>query len=181
MSTIIADSDIKISFEQLYNQYYSKVLRHIVKKLGNFHDAEDLTSDVFVYCYQHFDSYDQSKASIGTWLYLVANSRIKNYYRDKKQNISIDTLEEKIDDTLAGPEEAAELEECRTWLAEALKSLPELQRKIIILKFFYDFSSQQIAAEIGISCSNVRTVLSRTLDKLESNYAKYFIKGDKNG
>lgn len=181
MSTIFADSDIKISFEQLYNQYYSKVLRHIVKKIGNFYDAEDITSDVFIYCYQHFDNYDPSKASIGTWLYLVANSRIKNYYRSRRQNVNIDTLEEKADDGFIGPEEVAEFEESRRWLAAELKLLPELQRKIVILRYFYDLTSQEIAGEVGISNANVRTVLSRTLDKLERNYEKSFIKGDKNG
>ena len=173
--------EIKISFEKMYNEYYSKVLRHIVKKIGNFHDAEDVASEVFIYCYQHFDSYDQSKASLGTWLYLVSESRIKNYYRSRRQNVSIDTLEEKADDGFVGPEKVAEFEESRRWLAEELKRLPELQRKIIVLRYFYDLKSQEIADEVGISNANVRTILSRTLDKLERNYKKSFIKGDKNG
>lgn len=174
-------ADKKTAFEQFYNLNYNKVYRHIVKKIGNLHDAEDIASEVFIYCYRHFESYDPNKASLGTWLYLVTNSRIKNYYRDKKQGISIESLDESLEDVDAGPEELAEFEHCREWLAEALKSLPEQSRRVVILKYFYGLSANEIASETGITSSYVRTMLSRALDKLEENYKKYLKKGDING
>ena len=69
-------------YETFYRENYTRVLNYVYKKISHKEDAEDLTSEVFLYCYRHYDDYDPSKGKRSTWLYLITNSRIKNYYRD---------------------------------------------------------------------------------------------------
>lgn len=69
------------SFESFYAQYAQQVHRYLYRKIGNVQDAEDLTADIFEYCYRQFNTFDPQKASIKTWLYVIVNSRYKNYLR----------------------------------------------------------------------------------------------------
>ena len=66
----------KPSFEEFYKQYYPIALSHTRKKIGSYEDAEDLVSNAFIYCYEHYDTYDPEKAPIGAWLFLIVNSRL---------------------------------------------------------------------------------------------------------
>ena len=126
-----------MSFEDLYNQYYSLILNYINKKIQNYSDAEDLAMDTFLSIYKNFDSYDSRKANYNTWIFVIVNNKIKNYYRDKKENYDIDD-NIIIDDDFSSQVVAAEyIVEMRQTLYEALKTINALQRKIIIYKFFY--------------------------------------------
>ena len=72
------------SFESFYAQYAQQVHRCLYRKIGNVQDAEDLTADIFEYCYRQFNTFDPQKASIKTWLYVIVNSRYKNYLRSRR-------------------------------------------------------------------------------------------------
>ena len=162
--------DKKIPFENFYNQFYFRVFRYVHSKIGHVEDAEDLTCDAFLYCYDHFSEYDPQKASIGTWLYLVVNSRIKNYYRDKKEFFELDSFQEILADENICMERALQLEDTRQMLARGLKTLSPTQREIVILRYFYECDTNTVAQRLGLQPGNVRTTLSRALDRLE----KYF-------
>ena len=158
----------KPPFEELYAGYYSNVLFYTLRKIGNREDAEDLTSDVFLYCYDHYDEYDPEKSAVTTWLYMVVNSRIKNYYRDHRQHTDISELENILEADGEEAERGVYLQQLRDMMAGALDKLPERQRQVVILKYFRDKSSAEIAEIMGISSGNARVLLSRALDSLEA-------------
>ena len=64
-------------------------------------------------------------------------------------------------------EQAMEMEEERQLLANILKALPERQRQIVILKYFEDMTSGQIADRLGMTESNVRVQLFRAMKKMQ--------------
>lgn len=156
----------KPPFEKLYADYYSKVLVYLMKKTGNKEAAEDLTSEAFLYSYEHYDAYDSERSSLSTWLYIIVNSRLKNYYRDKKQNIDLSELENILFDTPLDLDHAVFLEQLRSNLAKALKKLPERQCQIITMRYFDNLEYEDIARELSLSPGNVRVILSRALEKL---------------
>ena len=161
----------KAAFEQVYRDYYLLVYKYIFKKINNTSIAEDLTSDIFFRAFQNYENYDSEKASIKTWLFKISENRLKNYYRDKK--ITVDINSEDI--LIATPDnimlEAALLQECRNTLAEALNMLSDKYRKIIVLKFFYNRTTEEIASELNTTAGNVRIISMRALQKL----SKYFL------
>lgn len=157
-----------MTFEEFYNQYYLNACIYATRKVGNPDDGEELTCAVFMYCYQHFSEYDSSKASIGTWLYVIMNSRIKNYYRDKKEHIDLDALGDTLSDDRDIIGKAIEVEENRRMIAKALKDLPETQRAIVVYRYIQDKSTAEVAEILGLSEGNVRTQLSRALAKMRS-------------
>ena len=71
-------------FQQIYSDYYEKIYAFLFFKVNNKELAEDLTSDVFVSVYKNLHRYDASKSFISTWLYAIAYTQLKNYYKSRK-------------------------------------------------------------------------------------------------
>ena len=67
------------AFEPVYYEYYPKIFRYIHKRLSSYHEAEDLTQEILIACYRNFDRYDPKKASLATWIYVIAHNRLRNY------------------------------------------------------------------------------------------------------
>lgn len=160
-------------FEKTYKEQYLHMLYYVQNKINNIHDAEDIVCDAFTYCYKHLSDYDSSKASMVTWLYLIINSRIKNYYRDRKDYVELGELENSLYSEDVCLENAVLLEEQCKIIKKAIKSLPERQQQIVILKYFQNKSSPEIASILQISPGNVRVLLMRALQKLEQYYNLY--------
>ena len=166
------------NFDDFYKEYYNQVYWYIYKKINHAEDAQDLAGDVFCSCYKNFNNYDPQKSSITTWLYVIVNNRLKNYYRDRKVNVSLD---EQIDERYlaVGDDltQAVLIEDYRNILADAIATLPEKYQLIVILKFFGEKQSDEIAGIMNMSAVNVRVTLSRALKKIND----YLIKHGWNG
>lgn len=158
-----------VNFEELYHEYYPKVFRHIAGKIGNFHEAEDLAQEVFVSCYKNFDKYDPEKAKAGTWIYVIMNNRLKNYYRDKKETVSLDDEDCFIEPAGEDFVEAAILlEEQTREVLNAIARLSEREQEIVKKRYFYGKKSAEIAESLRMTDSNVRVTLNRALIKLRT-------------
>lgn len=167
----------KPDFSDFYNEWYQKTVQYVYRKIDNHHDAEDLVEEAFLYCYSHYDSYDPSKSAISTWLYLVVNSRIKNYYRDNKTNVDLDAVVDFIPDDQNDMDAGIYTEQLIAQVDRAIKTLPERQQKIVRMRYFENKTSEEIADILGISRGNARVLLSRAIASLEKQCAE-FVKGD---
>lgn len=168
--------DKQTAFEKYYMEYYSQVYKYILKKISNPSQAEDLAMDTFVSCYQNFDKFDISKASFATWLYVVLNNRIKNYYRDKKTTDSIDDHTELSDSFENDIVEAIHLSEMKKILENALLILDAQEQKLIRLKYFDGEKSTSISTKTGLSPGNVRVHLHRAIKKLKNYFEENNVK-----
>lgn len=135
-------------------------------KMPNENDAMDLAGEIFIYCFEHYDSFDPEKSSTATWAFLVANSRLKNYYRDRKSATDISELEDFLFADPTDMDKAIFLTQLRGKMADALDSLPEKQRTIVILRYFKEKSFEEIAEKYQTTPGNIRVILSRTLERL---------------
>lgn len=160
--------DIHQSFDEFYKEYYSLVYCYILKKINLKEDAEDLAGDVFCACYKNFKNYDSGKSSIKTWLFVIVNNKLKNYYRDKKTVVSIDEqIDEKyLCDNKDYTTQAITLEDYRNILANAISTLSEKYQLVVILRYFGEKNTDEIADITGMSAVNVRVTISRALKKI---------------
>ncbi len=158
-----------IPFEQVYERYYFEVFRFIYKRLDNHHEAEDLTSEVFLYCYKNYDRYDPSKSAINTWLFLVAKSKLKTFYRDQKSHLDLSDFEDWLLADEYDMSRAVYLEQLRDFLAKQLKQLPEKQQQAIVMRYFQEKDFDEIAEALDTSAGNVRVMLTRAMAKLKQS------------
>lgn len=157
----------KPSFQEFYSEYYQKVVFYINKKISNPFDAEDLASEIFLYCYSHYDDYDPQKSALSTWLYLIVNSRIKNHYRDAKTYVDLESLVGVLSDDTIDMDACIYLQQMKQQLEKAMNRLPDRQRQIVKMRYFEEKSNAEVAAALGMTQINVRVQLSRALDILE--------------
>lgn len=157
-----------IPFESFYGQYIEQVRRYLSGKMGNTQDAEDLTSEIFEYCFRQYHTFDPGKASLRTWLYVVVNSRYKNYLRSRRCFEDIEDYMEFTASDETPMEQAVELDCERELLARALERLPQRQREIVVQKYFLEKSAAEIGKELGMTQVNVRVQLYRALQQMKA-------------
>lgn len=74
------------TYNEVYNKNYNRIKNYIRSKITYLDIAENLTQEVFIKLYQHFNEYDVNKAKLTTWLFTITNHVIIDYYRTDKSN-----------------------------------------------------------------------------------------------
>lgn len=97
---------------------------------------------------------------------MITGNRIKNYYRDRKDEMLTDEMEEMIQKQELSAEDVTMLRQEREYLLQCLKQLPVRERSIIILKYYQGKSSEEIGRLLDLTSGNVRVILKRSLNKL---------------
>lgn len=157
----------------LMQEHSENLLRFLLSHTNNREDAEDLMQDVFTSCYKAQERFDSTKCSEVAWLFIIAKNKLKNYYRDKKNTVSLDAIDVEQKDTKDYMEQAVHVMHCREVAAKAIKRLDERSQKIILLRFFEEKSHDEIAEIMNLTTGNVRVIQSRALKQMEEYINKY--------
>ena len=165
------------AFAELYEQFLPKVFRYINYRVADTHQAEDLTSVVFEKALTRFQSYDSERAAFSTWVFSIARNTVIDHYRvsRKEQTVQLDNVANVSSEKPSPEEEAAKAEELRK-LQSCVAQLPQQDQEIISLKFGAEMNNRQISGMLGLSESNVGTIVYRAVRKLRDNF-----KGWQNG
>ena len=150
-------------WEKIYDQYSGKVMGYIAARVQRRADAEDLCADVFEKVYRKSDAYDQSKASISTWIFTITRNTVIDYFRRTRPT-------EEPDENLASDEEVDEgilTQETLSELAGALTKLPDELQDIIVLMYYDGKPMTEIAALMGLSYGAVKLRHQKALSMLK--------------
>ncbi len=163
-----------LCLEKIYQDYYPKVCRFVLKKVADSETSEDLVSDIFVKVAANLDRYDREKASLSTWIYTISNNTLLDYYRSRKihselpdENGEEGRMPESLVD--ASPLDSGLLaDEALGDLALALEALPRRSRDLIILHYYEGLSLKEIALKLGMSYANVKLIHKKALAQLRA-------------
>ena len=148
--------------EELYRDYYGKVRRYIRSKIDNAYEAEDIAANVFLKIYEKIDSFDETKASLSTWIYTVMRNTLTDYFRTRKV---INEIPESFSEDSSLEDDVCNADMLEK-LADALETLDERERNIIILKFYSGITLREISSRLGISYTYVKVLYNGALKKL---------------
>lgn len=151
-------------FSALYHEYYPKIYKYTLYRVGDHHTAEDLVSEVFEKVLLKYHTYNPQKAKFSTWLFTIANNTLINHY--KKNNQAQPMALEKMDSKYRLEDLVFE-KELRETLLKAIMCLNDRQRDLIALKFGAHLTNREIAQILNLSESNVGTILYRSLKQLK--------------
>lgn len=158
----------KVAIDNLYEQYYDRIVRYIFVRISDQNEAENLGGDVFLRALQSLDSYRGGTEQMRAWLFKIAHNLVVDYVRkmSKRRNISIDsTSEMEIPDRLS-IEKAVETKLEVERLSKALKQLTPAQREVIGLRFFTGLSSDEVGKAMGKSSGAVREMQRAAVETL---------------
>ena len=151
-----------LTYEQVYQDYSKKVMGYIRPRISNPSDAEELHSTVFMKVFEKFDSFDQTKASVSTWIYTIARNTLIDFFRTRKVMDELGDEDIVEEDAFQGILDEETLGE----LAEALEKLPQRERDLIILHYYHNMQLKEIALKLHMSYSNCKIVHNKALMKL---------------
>ncbi len=155
----------KIAFDDLYMQYYARVLAYLRFRVGSSEVAEDLVSQVFERALTHLADL-QSPGAMGAWLFRIARNCASDYFRRQRPAASLDTLVDSCHPRECSPEETLVAQEERMSLLTQLNRLSEREREVIGLKFVACLQNREIARVLNMPEGTVGSLLHRTLARL---------------
>ena len=151
-----------IQNEKVYRDYHGRVCGYIRSKINSAQDAEDLAADVFVKVFEKLGSFDESKASLSTWIYTITRNTLTDHFRTRKV---FDEMPETLEDNSSAEDDVCN-EEILEILAKALESLDEREQDIIILRFYSGKTLKEITAQMGISYAYGKVLQNKAFEKL---------------
>ncbi|NQV11927.1 sigma-70 family RNA polymerase sigma factor [Candidatus Uhrbacteria bacterium] len=153
-------------FHNLYKTFLDPIYRFIYFRVGGDSEvAEDLTSEVFMKALEHIEKLDADQHP-KSWLYTVARNKLKNHYRDRRQEPDVD----KLAPFLEGEDGRKVLESMgnEIVLFEAMSQLSDSDRRVVEMKHIEGFSFNDIADITGKKSGAVRVQAHRALKQLRS-------------
>ena len=154
---------------QLYEIYYDQIFRFCVHRLFNKEIAEDVTSAVFLQVARGIRSFKgRSEQDFRNWLYAIAANQANAYIRKSSRREKL--LAEAAGSISPAAAGSAEKSQAPDWpgLYAAILRLKPKHQTIVTLRFFENFSYQQIAQILDVKEANVRVTLHRILNKLRN-------------
>jgi len=155
-------------FETLVRNYQNMVFSVAARIVGNLVDAQDISQEVFLRAYEHFDEL-KGNATVGGWLKTVATNLAINHlnrYRARWRFFSEQETEIEI------PTPTIQTDDRREMLEIAIQKLPDAQRVPLVLFHFQDLSYEEIAAKLGVSLAKVKTDIHRGRESLKKILVK---------
>lgn len=155
------------AFGELYERYVDRIYNYIYYRVGNPHDAEDLTARLFYRVLKALPRYVDRGAPFASWLYRIAHNLVANFHRDRRRrpSLSIDDLP-LISNWREAPEQVAEQHDEERTLWQAINALSEDRRELLTMKFGEGLSNAQIGNLMGRTEGAIKSLYHRTLISL---------------
>ena len=161
------------AFASLAGKYEKRIHALVLRKIGDFQDAQEVTQDVFLRAYKNLSTLRNSDGFAG-WLYVIATRVCVSWLRKQRPVMpSLDSmpvkeievlsyrryvLEQQQTDTIKGLQDAVK---------EMLQRLPRHERTVIRLYYLREMRLNEIGKHLGVPVNTIKSRLSRARRRLQ--------------
>lgn len=149
-------------FLELYDRYFHRVWAFGLSRTGNRTEAEDVTSEVFRRALENLDMYEWRGVPFSAWLLRIAS----NVIADRFQKTSRESADPAPP---AAPAPDPDLER-RAMLFQLVDRLPDVQRRVIELRYIEQQSLLEIAGTLGKTEGAIKQLQRRALEHLREEW-----------
>lgn len=150
------------AFAVLFERYHERCARLAMRLLGDPDDAADAVQDAFVRAYLSLDRY-QERDRFGSWLMCIVANRCRSAAEAAKRRarlsgewiVRLNGVAPQFDVPAEGDAALAER------LAEALGTLPDSTRAVLLRKYGDELSYEEISADTGVAVSALKMRVAR--------------------
>jgi RNA polymerase sigma factor (sigma-70 family) len=162
------------AFAKLMSQYKDAIYFMLLKMVNNKNDAEDLTLEAFGKAFKNLHQYSPNFA-FSTWLFKIATNNCIDFLRKRRGiYISIENNQEngdteipiKIQSNEPNPEEKLIRIQKAILMRKIVHKLKPRYRTLVELRYFREFSYDEIAKELNLPLGTVKAQLFRARDML---------------
>ena len=161
------------AFNLLLSKYKDAIYFMLLKMVNNKSDAEDLTLEAFGKAFKNLHQYTPNYA-FSTWLFKIASNNCIDFLRKRKGvHLSIDNTENQENNEQLGlkskelnPEDKLIRMQKAILLRTVVRKLRPRYRVLVELRYFREFSYEEIAKELGLPLGTVKAQLFRAREML---------------
>jgi RNA polymerase sigma-70 factor, ECF subfamily len=151
-------------FAELYELNFERVYCYVVRRVGNRAEAEDLTSEVFHQALANLKRFEWRGIPFAAWLFRIAANLISDRWQRSGREVADEGLAESAQ---VSPAEIEEVEQ-RATLFRLVSTLPEEQRRVVVLRFVEQKSIKEVAREVCKTEGAVKQLQFRALTNLRA-------------
>ena len=167
------------AFASLMNRYRDSIYYMLLKMVNNPIDAEDLTMEAFGKAFKNIDTYTPMYA-FSTWLFMIATNNCIDFIRKRQTKPTIfgqmdeglDTISISVASESPDPEEALINEQKLETLRKVISQLKQPYREIIELRYYKEYSYEEISEKLNIPLGTVKVQLHRAKSLLYNIFNK---------
>ena len=162
------------AFEDIVRMYEKNVYNIALRMSGSREDALDISQESFLKAYHSLHSF-RGDSRFSVWLYRIVSNTCLDFLRERKRRAEVPLVREddegeagdtRIADESLSPETLFERAQTREALQRGLESLPEDQRKILLLREIQGFSYEEIGKILSLESGTVKSRIFRARRKL---------------
>ena len=162
------------AFEGIVREYEKSVYNIALRMTGDREDALDVSQEAFLKAYHALPLF-RGESKFSVWLYRIVSNACLDFLRERKRRAEVslsvgdeedETAEMEIRDESLSPETLFERKLTREALQRGLLSLPEDQRKILLLREIQGFSYEEIGRILSLESGTVKSRIFRARRKL---------------
>ncbi len=159
------------NFTEIVEQYQKPVFNLCARMLGDEVEAEDAAQETFWKAYKNIKSYDPNRPFL-TWLLSIAAHYCIDQIRKRRfGSVSIDAMpDDFIPDLEMLPEHSATQSEEQTRIRELLITLSPEDRSAVIMRYWYDYSDEEIGKVLHLTVSAVKSRLFRARKQMAQEW-----------
>jgi RNA polymerase sigma-70 factor (ECF subfamily) len=158
-------------FTELYRTHLRDVYSYAYYRIGNHHDAEDLTEQTFLQAYRHFERAQRESQGrpLRPWLIRIAHNLAANYYRDRSRKPQTNLEDAGLLPSLHDTADLVEGREEAQHVLAGVAKLPEDRRDALIMRFALDMDNREIARALGRTDGATKVLIHRAIRQLEED------------
>ncbi len=168
----VLDGDAN-AFEAIVREYEKNVYNIALRMSGDREDALDVSQESFLKAYHSLANF-RGESKFSVWLYRIVSNTCLDFLRERKRRAEIplvrgddeDGEELQIGDESQSPETLFQRKLTREALQRGLTSLPEDQRKILLLREIQGFSYEEIGQILSLESGTVKSRIFRARRKM---------------
>jgi RNA polymerase sigma-70 factor (ECF subfamily) len=161
------------AFQEVVNAFQGPVFNLCFRMLGNAQEAEDAAQETFLKAYRNMKRYDPNRKFLNWILSIASNHCIDRLRRRRLQLISLDEWLPRFENPAPnpGPEETMTDLELQEDVREILDELGSTDRAAIILRYWYEYSYEEIAQSLSLTVPAVKSRLHRARRSLAEQWS----------
>ncbi len=157
------------AISDLYERFGSLVYRMAYQAMPTRAEAEDGVQEIFVRLWQTADRYDPKRAALVTWVMLISRRHLVDRLRRNQVRLRAAPLDEnRAQPAMADDQLMSRMERDEKYkaLLVKIKTLPDLQRTVVLRAYLGGQTLRQIGEELDTPLGTIKSALSRALVRL---------------
>lgn len=153
------------AFEYLFDRYRDAIHRLFLQRTGNTEDADDLLQETFIKVYIHIHRYSP-EFTFGQWVYTIARNTFIDFVRRRQEDLPFDEKFSAPVSSAPTPEERFINLQQRAQIDHYLGRLAPRYRQLIVMRFFDEYSYEEIAEKLALPLGTVKTQIHRAREQM---------------